>query len=86
MAPGTLIVLEGSLAFGVPLLLAVCELVAISRSRGGPGGPGDPRDDSPTPLPPGPEAGLPSLPDCLTVRRTDSVVAQARKDRVAEPV
>lgn len=68
MAPSTMIILEGALAFGVPLLLAAHELIALRRPSGGPGGhDGGPRDEASagTP-PPGSEPQAPSaLPACL---------------------
>lgn len=65
MESSTFVLLSGALTYGVPLLLAVRELVALRRDRDGPGG--KPRD--PAPMPPRPRGGAPDhprpLPACL---------------------
>jgi hypothetical protein len=59
MRPDVQILLSGSLTFGVPLILAVRELVVLRRG-GGPGWrPDDHREPDPMPLLP------PELPACL---------------------
>jgi hypothetical protein len=62
MAPGVQIALSGTLTFGVPLLCAVHELIALRRRRDG-GGDSPPR--APAPQPPRTEPDRPRLPDCL---------------------
>jgi len=85
MTPSVQIILSGSLTFGVPLLLAVRELVALRRANGGAGGFDGPRDDSPVSPPPGCEPRTPSLPACLVeAARTDAVAGQADRGRVLE--
>jgi hypothetical protein len=61
MEPCVQIVLSGTLTFGVPLLYAVHELVAMRRWRDDPGD--DPAREPP-PTPPRTEPGKP-LPACL---------------------
>ena len=61
MRPDVQIFLSGSLTFGVPLLLAVRELIVLR--RGGGSGWSPPRDDEPEPGPLSPETG--TLPACL---------------------
>lgn len=64
MSPGTQIILSGTLTFGVPLALAVRDLITLRRSSGGhwPPEPGEPK-------PPAPIGGgspeRPALPACL---------------------
>ena len=52
MTPAEQVVLSGALTFGVPLLLAIRELILLRRPRrdGGPP-PGDPIPPAPKPLP-----------------------------------
>ena len=68
MESSTIILLSGALTYGVPILLAVRELVALRRHRDGPGGPGGGRRPA-TPVPPKPRGGAPTaprpLPACL---------------------
>ena len=78
MAPATQIFLSGVLTFGVPLALAVRELVTVHRRpRSGP-------SDDPPPPPPPPKPTPPSdiysrpLPACL--------IPQRRPERVLETV
>jgi hypothetical protein len=62
MSPELLILLSGSLIFGVPLLLAVWELLTLRRGGDGP----RKRDHVPdAPPAPGPAGGVRPLPDCL---------------------
>ena len=68
MSPDVHILLSGALSFGVPLLLAVRELVVLGResSGGGPAKGGDARGQAPAPTPPaGEPSSLPPLPPCL---------------------
>lgn len=58
MTGSTFVLLSGALTFGVPLALAVNELVALRRRPDGEWR----RDPEPAPLPPKP------LPDCLIPR------------------
>jgi hypothetical protein len=62
MSPALQVTLSGGLSFGLPLVVALHELLALRRRPGGPGdGPGRP----PTPEPkPGP-GGIGTLPICL---------------------
>ncbi len=86
MAPATFTLLSGALTFGVPLLLAVHELVALRREGRGSGGYDDPREDAPPPPLPGCEPDLPSLPACLIeAARTDVVARQTSRERALEP-
>ncbi len=67
MSPATQIILSGTLTFGVPLALAVRDLIVTRRSSGGGGGWGG---EPPGPVVPGPAGGgggLVSrpLPQCL---------------------
>lgn len=86
MTPGTHVFLSGLLTFGVPLALAVYELIALRRSGDGPGHPDAPRD--PEPPPPGREGHSRPLPACLVeAARTDPVARAARAcdERALEP-
>ena len=67
MSPATQIILSGTLTFGVPLALAVRDLIATRRSSGGGGGWGG---EPPGPVTPAPPSGGDSLvsrplPQCL---------------------
>lgn len=68
MEASTFVLLSGALTYGVPLALAVRELVSLRRDRGGPGGPDDWRRGK-APVPPKPRGGAPEhpkpLPACL---------------------
>jgi hypothetical protein len=62
MSPETQILLSGALTFGVPLVLAVRELIVLRRPpRGG----WRPEPTPPAPTPPLSPAGQKPLPDCL---------------------
>lgn len=78
MAPSTQILLSGTLTFGVPVVLAIRELLATGRGRGG-----DWRERRETPRPPGPVSPARPLPDCLIPRRLDPSDPRLR---VREPV
>ncbi len=64
MSPGTQIILSGTLTFGVPLALAVRDLIALRRPPSG-----NWRPDPPEPIIPPPPGGgtlvTPRLPQCL---------------------
>ena len=70
MTPGTQIILSGTLTFGVPLALAVRDLLSTRRAQGGSW---DPEPPKPTPTPPSgggnqintPPAPRRALPQCL---------------------
>ena len=85
MSPATQVILSGLLTFGVPLLLAIRELIALRRWRDEPGG-GDGRvEPQPLPLPPGGGMATKPLPACLIpVRRPDLV--PGRRVKVLETV
>lgn len=65
MSPGTQIILSGTLTFGVPLALAVRDLIVLRRSSGGGGW----RPEPPEPVRPLPRGGgspaVRKLPACL---------------------
>lgn len=83
MTPGTHVFLSGLLTFGVPLALAVYELIALRRPGDGPGRPDAPPDPEP---PPGREAHPRPLPACLIEAAwTDPAAAPARDERALEP-
>lgn len=69
MTSSTFVILSGTLTFGMPLLLAVLDVVRLSRPAGG----GD------APPPPEPPRVPKPLPDCLLPRP-----AVRRRDRVLE--
>ena len=66
MNPGTQIILSGTLTFGVPLALAVRDLIALRRPFGGSW-----RPEPPEPVAPRPTGGdgsaRPALPECLLI-------------------
>lgn len=66
MSPGTQIILSGTLTFGVPLALAVRDLIALRRP---PSGSWRPEPPEPTAPPPGGGGGQarPALPACLLI-------------------
>jgi hypothetical protein len=61
MTPEMHVLLSGALTFGVPLAIAVRELMVLKRG----GKPDDRRPRRPTPKPLAPSDGRPKLPDCL---------------------
>ena len=63
MSPEAQVLLSGTLTFGVPLGLALRELVALRRGTGGSSKP-DRKPDAPRPPAPQP-VGTRPLPDCL---------------------
>ncbi len=67
MAPATQIFLSGVLTFGVPLVLAVRELIVIRRRPSG-GPPDDQPPPPPKPVPPNDTYSRP-LPACLIPQR-----------------
>ena len=85
MSPATHVILSGALTFGVPLLLAIRELIALRRWRDEPGGRDGPAEPQPLPLPLGGGSATKPLPACLIpVRRPD--LALQRRTRVLETV
>jgi hypothetical protein len=88
MKPALVVILSGALTFGVPLVIALWEVIVLRRgSRGGwnPDGPQPP--EPPRPLPGEPPAQRP-LPACLIPTRQPgiSVPRAASRPRVLEPV
>ena len=84
MSPATQVILSGLLTFGVPLLFAVRELIALRRWRDGPGGWERPTEPTPLPGPPGGSQVTKPLPACLIpVRQPDLA---PRRVRVLERV
>lgn len=85
MSPSTQVLLSGALTFGVPLLLAIRELVEARRwtdDRRGPDGSAEPE---PSPPPPGSAPAVKPLPTCLIpVRRPD--IVREREGSVLETV
>ena len=75
MAPATQVLFTGALTFGVPLALALHELIALRRRPSG-GPPDSPPPPPPTPLPP--ESFTRPLPACL--------IPQRRPERILELV
>lgn len=75
MSPETQILLSGALTFGVPLALAVRELVLLRRHRGT-GGAGPARTPAAPPPAPRPAA---TLPDCLVPRPAPRPAKRARE-------
>jgi hypothetical protein len=68
VAPGAQFAVSGIVTFGVPLLLAVRELVSVQRTpKANPPDDGQPPAE-PKPLPPGDVYSRP-LPDCLIPKR-----------------
>lgn len=64
MSPGVQVLLSGALTFGIPLVLAIREiLITRSGDEPGSGGPGQPPPEPPKPISLGP-GGKP-LPACL---------------------
>ena len=76
MSPGLFIILSGTLTFGVPLALALHQLVALRRGGGGGWRPGRrPEPPQPKPLPP---CLIPSLP------RQHQTLVEGPRPRVLE--
>jgi hypothetical protein len=87
MTPGVQVLLSGALTFGVPLLLAARELVALKQPRNDRGGFDGPREDAPKPPIPGGQPRAPQLPACLIdAARIDAVAVPAKTTRVLEPI
>lgn len=80
MSPGTQVFLSGMLTFGVPLLLAVRELIALRRSTDGPGGGDGSAEPGPPPAPRGTGPAVKPLPACLIPVRQPDLVRQRRVD------
>ena len=66
MNPGTQIILSGTLTFGVPLALAVRDLITLRRPSGGSWRPEPPEPVAPSP-PGGGGSARPALPECLLI-------------------
>ncbi len=80
MNPGTQIILSGTLTFGVPLMLAVRDLIAMRRSSDGYWRPEPPDPVSPPPVT-GSGPAVPALPACLL----EAAKGRPFADRPAEP-
>jgi hypothetical protein len=78
MNPELMILLSGALTFGVPLVLAVLDLLAMRRSSGGGGSPERARAPD-TPPAPGP-AGVRPLPDCLIPKPVPPSTVRAARE------
>ena len=85
MSPATQVILSGLLTFGIPILFAIRELIALRRWKGEPGaGPDGSAEPKPPPLAPSGGLTVKPLPACLVpVRRPD--LAPERRTRVLEP-
>ena len=87
MEPSTQIILSGALTFGVPLLFACRELLAMRRWQGGPPG-GDGPPEPPPDVPP-PDAAPPQarpmkpLPECLIPKPMAGLPKHARVRELA---
>jgi hypothetical protein len=81
MSPALQVTLSGGLSFGLPLVLALHELIALRRRHGPPGdGSGKPPEPGPKPAP----SGIGNLPICLIP--TAQWRAPGPRDRLASPV
>lgn len=86
MSPSTQVLLSGALTFGVPLALAIRELIALRRWTGRPGGPDGSADPPlPPPAPPGNAPAVKPLPACLIPARQPGIAA-GRRARMPELV
>lgn len=85
MSPGTQVLLSGALTFGVPLVLAIRELIALRRSPGGSWGPNGSAEPEPPPAPRGTGPAVKPLPACLIPVRRPDLVGE-RRVRVLERV
>ena len=65
MTPGTQIILSGTLTFGVPLALAVRDLLSTRRAQGGSWDPEPPKPTPPAPSGGGNQICSNRLPQCL---------------------
>lgn len=79
MSPDVHILLSGALSFGVPLALAIRELIVLGRDPGTPGNGGDARERLPVPTPPDHDPALPPLPPSL-VRALRADADEARRE------
>ena len=86
MSPATQVILSGTLTFGVPLILAIRDLVKLHRDRGS--WDGGRRDTPPEPPLPGPPGGITvapkRLPECLIPKPDPAFSRPARPVRVRE--
>lgn len=82
MSPSSQVLLSGALTFGVPLLLAVRELITLRRWTDEP----DERDGSAEPAPPPPpRGGTPAakpLPACLIPERRPVFAPERRAEQL----
>ena len=84
ISPGVQAFLSGTLTLGVPLLLAIRELIVLDRDRDGPGDRDDKRDGGPEPTHGG-DGALPPLPPCLVPRApAEPAVSGTARPRVLE--
>ena len=78
MSSSTMVLLSGALTFGVPLLLAIRELIALRRWDRGPGGRDGSAEPEPPPAPPGSAPAVKPLPACLIPMRRPDLVRDRR--------
>ena len=83
MNPGTQIILSGTLTFGVPLALAVRDLITLRRPPGGSWRPEPPEPVAPRPTGGG-DSTRPALPECLIIAARG--MPQQTPSRHLEPV
>jgi hypothetical protein len=85
MAPGVQVLLGCTLTFGVPLVLAVRELIVFRRRGGGDGWRDPAAQPRPIPPTPGQAPGRRDLPDCLVSAGSAGPIGpQPRVERVPE--